>query len=348
MVSPVHGAYRGEGQAPEGAKEIEDGTATTGVNVWATEKRKRRSVQFIAKDSHIRLSTMNTASTNPTSVNRGLPNLPPLTQAVERQLKRRRTWIRRLPIKLTAIAALAWTSLFASKPAQAQDASCYFNWASQYDDQGDYDRAIANYTMAISLCPSDQVAYNNRGYDWWKKGQFDKAIADYNQALALCPNYGAVYSNRGVAWDDKGEHDRAAADFAQAIAVDPNVAAAYNNRGTVEAGHQQFAQAKADYYRALTSRRLCRMRRLRAGCHLAAKNDRPSAGRRQADDDRTLGAVQRAQTLSLAANVRQSGERLETKVAGSLRVPWWGAAHGTNDARGGRHTECDCYLDELL
>lgn len=195
---------------------------------------------------------MNTASANSTSVSRGLPNLPPLSEAVERQLRRRRTWVRRLPIKLTAIAALAWTSLFASKPAQAQDASCYFNWASQYDDQGDYDRAIANYTMAISLCPSDQVAYNNRGYDWWKKGQFDKAIADYNQALALCPNYGAVYSNRGVAWDDKGEHDRAAADFAQAIAVDPNVAAAYNNRGTVEASHQQFAQAKADYYRALS------------------------------------------------------------------------------------------------
>jgi len=194
---------------------------------------------------------MNAATVSQTNANRSLPKLPQLLQADKQQSRRRRSWIRRLPVKL-AIVPLFVASIFASKQVQAQDASYYFNCAAQWDDQGNYDKAIADYSQAIALFPYDPVAYNNRGYDYWKKGELDKAIADYNQALALCPSYGAAYSNRGVAWDDKGDKDRAAADNAQAIAVNPNIAGAYNNRGVMEAGRGEYAQANADYYRALS------------------------------------------------------------------------------------------------
>jgi Flp pilus assembly protein TadD len=127
----------------------------------------------------------------------------------------------------------------------------YADRAAEWDDRGEYDKAIADYNRALAINPYDANSYNNRGFDWWKKGSLDKAIADYNQALAICPTLGAAYSNRGVAWDDKGEHDKAVADFNQALAMDPNIAATYTNRGTIEAHRGEYDQANADYYRAL-------------------------------------------------------------------------------------------------
>jgi Flp pilus assembly protein TadD len=131
--------------------------------------------------------------------------------------------------------------------------NCYFQRALQWDSQGNYDQAIANYNQAIAICPDDAVAYNNRGYDWYAKGDFDKAIADYNQALVLCPKYAEVYSNRGTAWDAKGEQDRALADYNEALAVDPTVASAYNDRGVNEAKRGQYELAQADFYRSMSA-----------------------------------------------------------------------------------------------
>jgi tetratricopeptide (TPR) repeat protein len=45
--------------------------------------------------------------------------------------------------------------------------------------QGEYDRAIADYTEAIRLNPGDAAAYNNRGIAWLGKNQFKRACQDF-------------------------------------------------------------------------------------------------------------------------------------------------------------------------
>jgi Flp pilus assembly protein TadD len=162
------------------------------------------------------------------------------------------TNIFRLGSKPTAFIVLTCVYIFHCTSAQAGD-NCYFQRALQWDNQGNYDQAIANYNQAICICPDDAVAYNNRGYDWYMKGKLDKAIADYNQALVLCPKYATVFSNRGVAWDAKGEQDRALADYNEALAVDPTIASAYNDRGVNEAKRGQYDLAQADYYRSMSA-----------------------------------------------------------------------------------------------
>ena len=171
--------------------------------------------------------------------------------------------------------------------ANAHDAACWYNWGIQWDNQGQYARAMADYNQAIAICPSYAAAYNNRGYDWSELGNHnqaiadyssaitinpnnataynnrgfsydqlgnhDQAIADYNQAIALCPRYGSAYSNRGVVYDEEGDLDRALADYNQALAIDPTIAAAYSNRGVIESTRGEFDQAKADFYRSLSA-----------------------------------------------------------------------------------------------
>ena len=63
----------------------------------------------------------------------------------------------------------------------------YYNRGNAYDDKGDVDRAIADYTEAIRLDPKFALAYNNRGNAYKAKGNSGRARADFDQANALMP-----------------------------------------------------------------------------------------------------------------------------------------------------------------
>ena len=52
---------------------------------------------------------------------------------------------------------------------------------------GEYDKAIADYTEAIHLDPTDAQAYNNRGIAYVDKSDLDNAIADHTTAIRLGP-----------------------------------------------------------------------------------------------------------------------------------------------------------------
>ena len=51
--------------------------------------------------------------------------------------------------------------------------------------KGEFDRAIADFSKAISFNPRSATAYLARGNVWWAKSQFGKAMADYEEAMML-------------------------------------------------------------------------------------------------------------------------------------------------------------------
>ena len=65
------------------------------------------------------------------------------------------------------------------------------------------------------------VAYLNRGAAHAQQGQLDRAIADYSEAIGLDPNYAVAFYNRSLVYLTKGETDRASADRDRAISIDP-------------------------------------------------------------------------------------------------------------------------------
>ena len=62
----------------------------------------------------------------------------------------------------------------------------------------------------------DAYFYNNRGVDYDGQGEWDKAIADYNMAIELEPQLAVAYSNRGFVFEELGDNKNAEADFAKA------------------------------------------------------------------------------------------------------------------------------------
>jgi tetratricopeptide (TPR) repeat protein len=69
-------------------------------------------------------------------------------------------------------------------------AVAYFNRAIACKADGDFDRAIADYTEAIRLDPKLAIAYYERGVAYHALGDFDRAIADYTEAIRLDPKLG--------------------------------------------------------------------------------------------------------------------------------------------------------------
>jgi len=127
------------------------------------------------------------------------------------------------------------------------NALAYTRRGEAYYYKGDYDKAITDYDQAIRIDANYAVAYNNRGHVYRNQGNYDRAIADLDQAIRLNPNYTKAFANRGYAYWYKGDYDKAITDYDQAIRIDPNYAVAYNNRGLVYRNQGDYDRAIVDY-----------------------------------------------------------------------------------------------------
>jgi tetratricopeptide (TPR) repeat protein len=67
----------------------------------------------------------------------------------------------------------------------SRDALALFRRGNAYFLQGDYDRAIQDYTAALNLTA---VAYLHRGNAYFNKGEYAAALENYGQLLALIPD----------------------------------------------------------------------------------------------------------------------------------------------------------------
>jgi tetratricopeptide (TPR) repeat protein len=152
---------------------------------------------------------------------------------------------------------------------------------------GDYDKAIAEYTQAIALKSDYAEAYNYRGYLYSEKGDMDRAIADYNRALSFNAKYTDAYINRGYAYGEKGDIDRAIADYTRAIELEPKNAPAYNKRGSLYYQKGDDDNAIRDYSAAI---------KLKPDYALAY-NNRGNVWYSKGDADRAIADLDRAIVL---------------------------------------------------
>jgi hypothetical protein len=97
------------------------------------------------------------------------------------------------------------------------NADAYFNRGDAYDEIGEYEKAIADYSKAIELKPGDALAYFNRGNAYGEIREYGKAIADYSRVVELNPGDADTYYNRGLAYQEKGELAKAAGDLEKCI-----------------------------------------------------------------------------------------------------------------------------------
>jgi tetratricopeptide (TPR) repeat protein len=129
--------------------------------------------------------------------------------------------------------------------------SAYCNRGLAYSHLEEYKRAIADFTRAIEIDANDVSSYYNRGNAYTLLEDYKRAIADYDSVLRRDDSHAFAYYNRGNAKAHCQEYEQAIADYSQAIAVDPTYFGAYCNRGRVHSLLKQHESAIADYSRAI-------------------------------------------------------------------------------------------------
>src|SRR5262249_27872587 len=142
----------------------------------------------------------------------------------------------------------------------------YYNRGNAYKDKKEYQKAIENYSQAISIDnPAiPQVRENPaarqvpRFPDFQRPTNFpqlergrkrdNKDCAGLRQ---LGPHLAAAYVNRGDAYSKTNECDKAIEDFSQALVLGPKDANAHLGRGSAYYFQNEYDKAIADYTQAI-------------------------------------------------------------------------------------------------
>ena len=115
---------------------------------------------------------------------------------------------------------------------------------------GRYPEAVAQYTLAIGQNPQFFYAYNNRGNVLFQLEQYQEAVDDFTAAIDINPDYVFAYNNRGNAYFKLNDYQAAIDDYDKAIGLRPDYGFAYLNRGITYEVTGQMDKACADWQKA--------------------------------------------------------------------------------------------------
>ena len=112
-----------------------------------------------------------------------------------------------------------------------ETALSYIELGNKFMHQGDFDRAISAYNIALRFAPDFTPAFFRRALAYEARGDVVKAIMDYTNALALAPGLTVAWYNRGNLRLNEGDLDGALSDFNKAAETDRRYVMA-NSLGT--------------------------------------------------------------------------------------------------------------------
>jgi len=108
--------------------------------------------------------------------------------------------------------------LVRNKPGAYGVERIYTNRGNKLFQLRRYDEAIADFSKAIAVFPSDELVYGSRGKAYYFLGKYQDAILDFNHALALKPDSRRLYYDRAMAYRALGNFAAAQEDFTKSCA----------------------------------------------------------------------------------------------------------------------------------
>jgi tetratricopeptide (TPR) repeat protein len=100
-------------------------------------------------------------------------------------------------------------------------ANAHSDLAKRYHELGMYAQAIAEYDMALKLCPMFPDIHNKRAVSCRELGDLAAAKASLLRALEVNPKYVEAYINLGLVYRKMGELPEAAAMWERALELNP-------------------------------------------------------------------------------------------------------------------------------
>jgi tetratricopeptide (TPR) repeat protein len=96
----------------------------------------------------------------------------------------------------------------------------YNSRAGAYYFLKQYEKAVADNTIYMSLKPDDPNGYMNRGLSYLVLARYNDAITDFNKIILVKADYAPAYADRGYAYMQLGKTELAIGDLKQCLKID--------------------------------------------------------------------------------------------------------------------------------
>ncbi|MHB8260417.1 MAG: tetratricopeptide repeat protein [Bacteroidia bacterium] len=194
-----------------------------------------------------------------------------------------------------------------------QEAENAYNIALEMMGKKDYNAAIDNFTKAVTLNPTFEKAFLNRGFAKYESKKMANAIEDFNQANVLKPSADA-YFGKAECFYGMNKKDSATQNLNKTVALDNRYAKAFYLRGQIKFETKQYKEAIEDYDKAIMAK----------PDYAYAYNDRGSAKKQLGDEAGAIidyeKAVQHDNKLFFAYNNLGSAKRNKGDNTGAIEA----------------------------
>ncbi|MCA9407525.1 MAG: tetratricopeptide repeat protein [Candidatus Omnitrophica bacterium] len=128
-----------------------------------------------------------------------------------------------------------------------QSATAYFNLAVLFYQNGELDRAMSAYQMALEIDRSHTGSLYNLGNIYKDMQRYNEAVNYYKQILKIDPGFSNAYLNLGVIYLRQNNEKSAEENFLKAVEVDDQNARAYFNLASMADVQARYHDAIALY-----------------------------------------------------------------------------------------------------
>jgi len=131
------------------------------------------------------------------------------------------------------------------------DPKTHNNLGDVYGRNGNLDKAIEEFGLAIRINPRYAEAYHNIANIYYRKGDVNTAIENYNKALYFNPRLWQSYQTLGIVYFNIGQFDLAESYMKKAAEFNPTNAEIRVQLGVIYLQIGQKEKAKEQFYEAL-------------------------------------------------------------------------------------------------
>lgn len=131
-----------------------------------------------------------------------------------------------------------------------KNANAFYNRGWLYEYKGKTEKAVKDYTRAITLAGYHADAYYNRGLIYIKQEKYELAVKDFNEVIRNRQEDADAYNNRGNAYVQMGKLEPALHDYNTALRLNPDDPDLYYNRGVVYRSLGENKKARHDFQKA--------------------------------------------------------------------------------------------------
>jgi eukaryotic-like serine/threonine-protein kinase len=148
--------------------------------------------------------------------------------------------------------AHAWTSLKKAEQRNPDLAAVHYVAGLIYDDEGQYEQAVADFQRAIELEPRNGDAWRRLGKTYEHNNQANLAQSAYLRAIEVQPDYFKNYRDLGAFYFTRDEYEEAATQYKKMIVLVPDLAVAHYQLATPYLDLGRYDEAEKELKAALS------------------------------------------------------------------------------------------------